>query len=54
MEQNCVSCGHSIKAIKGSLSFKCPACANVDITRCADCRVSGKIYICPGCGFTGP
>lgn len=54
MERNCISCGRSIKAIKGSVVLKCPACPSTEISRCADCRAAGTPYTCSSCGFTGP
>ncbi len=53
-DKSCLSCGLKIGAIAGSLSFKCPSCAELEISRCAKCRKAGRTYTCPSCGFTGP
>lgn len=38
----------------GSVSFKCPACGEVEISRSKKARVLSKEYVCPKCGFIGP
>ena len=38
------------KAVK----FPCPSCGEFTMWRCERCRVFGRSYKCPKCGFTGP
>ena len=38
----------------GSVTFKCPACDGVEISRTKQARILAKEYVCPKCGFVGP
>lgn len=46
----CTSCGRDVTKY---VEFKCPECGE-KIVRCDACRVLGRKYVCPKCGFTGP
>lgn len=39
---------------KGSVSFPCPQCGEVEIVRSRSERENVVKYTCPKCGFTGP
>ncbi len=51
----CTSCG---KEVTKYVEFKCPNCEESEgaykIVRCDACRVLGRKYVCPKCGFTAP
>ncbi len=47
----CVSCG---KDVKDYVEFKCLKCGEYKIIRCDSCRVLGRKYTCPKCGFAWP
>lgn len=49
----CSSCKREITNIKGSTTFKCPACLKEDILRCGHCKSLGAKYTC-ACGAVGP
>jgi len=51
---SCISCGKKIAPGEKAVKFQCPACGNVTIWRCERCRLFGREYTCPGCGFKGP
>ena len=38
----------------GNITFKCPACGQVEISRSRKARELSKEYVCPKCGFVGP
>ncbi len=38
----------------GSVTFKCPKCGEVEISRSRKARELVKEYTCPKCGFIGP
>jgi Zn-ribbon RNA-binding protein len=38
----------------GAVTFKCPACSEVEISRSKKARELSKEYVCPKCGFVGP
>ncbi|MDH5771045.1 MAG: zinc finger domain-containing protein [Candidatus Bathyarchaeota archaeon] len=50
----CLSCGHVISPDEKSVNFLCPSCGELVIWRCEKCRLFGRLYKCPKCGFTGP
>jgi predicted RNA-binding Zn-ribbon protein involved in translation (DUF1610 family) len=50
----CTSCKDNITNDKGSTSFMCPSCGEVEIVRCGHCREIGAKYVCKKCGFSGP
>lgn len=37
-----------------NITFKCPKCSEVDISRSKNARELSKEYTCPKCGFIGP
>ena len=37
-----------------NITFKCPNCSKVEISRSRKARELSKEYICPKCGFVGP
>lgn len=50
----CISCGRNVTKY---VEFKCPTCEGEEkyiIVRCDACRILGRKYVCPKCGFTGP
>ncbi|CEG11555.1 conserved hypothetical protein [groundwater metagenome] len=55
LRMRCTSCG---KEVTKYVEFKCPKCEESEgaykIVRCDACRVLGRKYVCPKCGFTGP
>ncbi|UCH57960.1 MAG: DUF1610 domain-containing protein [Candidatus Bathyarchaeota archaeon] len=51
---SCISCGKKITPGEKAVKFQCPTCGNVTIWRCERCRLFGREYTCPGCGFKGP
>lgn len=51
LRMRCTSCG---KEETKYVEFKCPNCGESEIVRCDACRVLGRKYVCPKCGFTGP
>ena len=51
---SCISCGKKITPGEKDMKFQCPSCGNVTIRRCEKCRLFGREYSCPGCGFKGP
>lgn len=46
--------GNKLVNEAGSISFKCPACGEVEISRSRKARELSKEYVCPKCGFIGP
>ncbi|MBL7167462.1 DUF1610 domain-containing protein [Candidatus Bathyarchaeota archaeon] len=52
--QSCISCGKKIAPGESALKFGCPSCGAVTIWRCEKCRLFGREYTCPACGFKGP
>ena len=46
--------GNKIINERGSVSFKCPACSDANISRSVSARKLSKAYTCPKCGFVGP
>lgn len=38
----------------GDITFSCPSCGEVEISRSKKARELAKPYICPKCGFEGP
>ncbi len=52
-EKKCSSCKRKVVNDKGSVTFKCPQCTDVEIVRCTECRANAVKYNC-GCGFEGP
>jgi len=46
--------GNKIINERGSVSFKCPACGDAEISRSRNARELSKEYKCPKCGFVGP
>jgi len=51
---SCISCGKKITPGEKSVKFLCPKCGGIIIWRCERCRLFGREYHCPKCGFTGP
>ncbi|MGQ0536463.1 MAG: zinc finger domain-containing protein [Methanobacteriota archaeon] len=49
----CTSCGIRLLG-EGNTVFPCPACGNVRLGRCPQCRDQGVTYACRECGFQGP
>ncbi len=37
-----------------NITFKCPSCLEVEISRSRKARELSKEYKCPKCGFVGP
>jgi predicted RNA-binding Zn-ribbon protein involved in translation (DUF1610 family) len=50
----CIWCRHIIVPGENAVKFPCPDCGEVVIWRCEKCRLFGRPYKCPKCGFTGP
>ncbi|MCK4243739.1 DUF1610 domain-containing protein [Candidatus Bathyarchaeota archaeon] len=50
----CISCGHNIVVDEKAVKFSCPSCGEILMWRCERCRLFGRTYKCPKCGFTGP
>jgi len=50
----CNWCGRMILPGEGATKFSCPNCGEVVVWRCEKCRLFGRAYKCPKCGFTGP
>jgi len=50
----CNWCGRMILPGEGAAKFPCPSCGEVVVWRCEKCRLFGRAYKCPKCGFTGP
>ena len=46
--------GNKIINETGSVTFKCPKCSKVEISRSRKARELSKEYVCPRCGFVGP
>jgi len=46
--------GNKLVNEPGSVTFKCPKCGEVEISRSKKARVLAKEYTCPKCGFIGP
>ncbi len=46
--------GNKIVNEVGSITFDCPSCGEVKISRTKRARSVSKEYICPKCGFVGP
>ena len=46
--------GNKIVNEVGSITFKCPACGDAEISRTKRARSVSKEYNCPKCGFVGP
>jgi predicted RNA-binding Zn-ribbon protein involved in translation (DUF1610 family) len=51
---SCISCSKKITPGEKAVKFQCPNCGQVTIWRCEKCRLFGREYQCPGCGFKGP
>ncbi|NQT08511.1 DUF1610 domain-containing protein [Candidatus Bathyarchaeota archaeon] len=51
---SCISCGKRIVPGESTVKFNCPTCGAVRIWRCEKCRLFGREYTCPACGFKGP
>ncbi|UCD45158.1 MAG: DUF1610 domain-containing protein [Candidatus Bathyarchaeota archaeon] len=51
---SCISCGKKITPGERAVKFQCPSCGTVTIWRCERCRLFGREYSCPACGFKGP
>ncbi|MFN3527701.1 MAG: zinc finger domain-containing protein [Candidatus Altarchaeaceae archaeon] len=47
----CQTCGRETNEVT---RFPCPNCGETEIIRCKSCRILGRQYTCPKCGFTGP
>ncbi|RJS91457.1 DUF1610 domain-containing protein [Candidatus Bathyarchaeota archaeon] len=50
----CTSCNRIIPPGTDATKFPCPNCGQITIWRCQKCRLFGRQYKCPNCGFTGP
>ncbi|RLG45106.1 MAG: RNA-binding protein [Thermoproteota archaeon] len=50
----CSSCGRDITYEREKTSFYCFNCGKARIYRCRLCRMFGRDYVCPNCGFEGP
>ncbi len=50
----CTSCRENVVSEERFTKFRCPMCGKAEIIRCARCRKSSNIYICPECEFEGP
>jgi len=50
----CISCGKKVTPEEKAVKFSCPECGGITIWRCEKCRLFGREYHCPKCGFTGP
>ncbi|MBS3137641.1 DUF1610 domain-containing protein [Candidatus Woesearchaeota archaeon] len=50
----CVSTGSEVTNQIGSVTFPCPSCGKVKITRSQYAREIAAQYKCSNCGFTGP
>ena len=50
----CIWCGHTIIPTEEAVKFSCPSCGEFVIWRCEKCRLFGRSYKCPKCGFLGP
>ncbi|MEM2127235.1 MAG: zinc finger domain-containing protein [Candidatus Bathyarchaeia archaeon] len=50
----CLGCGTKITQDEKWAKFECPNCGQVTIWRCEKCRIFGREYKCPKCGFVGP
>jgi|APFre7841882590_1041340.scaffolds.fasta_scaffold11755_3 predicted RNA-binding Zn-ribbon protein involved in translation (DUF1610 family) len=50
----CNWCGRMILPAEAAVKFPCPSCGEVVVWRCEKCRLFGRPYKCPKCGFTGP
>jgi len=50
----CNWCGKIISSSEEAVKFPCPNCGGLIIWRCEKCRVFGRPYKCPKCGFMGP
>ena len=46
--------GNKIINEAGSVTFNCPKCNDVEISRSRKARELSKEYVCPRCGFVGP
>ncbi|MFW6285674.1 MAG: zinc finger domain-containing protein [Nanoarchaeota archaeon] len=46
--------GNKIINEKGSVTFKCPACGETEVSRSKKARELSKEYTCTKCGFIGP
>lgn len=46
--------GNKLVNEPADITFKCPACGEVEISRSRKARELSKEYICPKCGFVGP
>jgi len=46
--------GNKLVNEPGNITFKCPSCFGVEISRTKRARAMGKEYTCPKCGFVGP
>jgi len=46
--------GNSVANTAGSVSFKCPKCLEITITRTRNEREIAAKYTCTACGFVGP
>lgn len=50
----CMSCGKNITNDTSAVTFKCPSCGDMEVTRCGSCRKLATKYKCAKCGFEGP
>ncbi|MDP2899854.1 MAG: zinc finger domain-containing protein [Candidatus Bathyarchaeota archaeon] len=50
----CISCGRKVSPGEKAVKMSCPNCGAVTIWRCEKCRLFGRNYRCPACGFQGP
>ena len=46
--------GNKLVNEAGGITFKCPNCGSVEISRTRKARLLSKEYVCPKCGFIGP
>jgi len=46
--------GNKLVNEAGDITFKCPSCGAVDISRTRKARMLSKEYKCPKCNFVGP
>jgi predicted RNA-binding Zn-ribbon protein involved in translation (DUF1610 family) len=50
----CIWCGRTVTPGENAVKLPCPSCGEFEIWRCERCRLFGRSYKCPKCGFVGP
>ncbi|MCX6654920.1 MAG: zinc finger domain-containing protein [Candidatus Bathyarchaeota archaeon] len=50
----CISCGRKVAPDEKAVKMSCPNCGAITMWRCEKCRLFGRTYRCPACGFQGP